>query len=173
MAERTTGRAESGRRVPLAALAFSLACALVHLPGNAQEAPGSVTRAPAAPAAVPEPEVVNVMMGAWAAEIPAETGGTLDWRLELDASGAFALQVTPPGGIPETRTGTYQIDARAVRLIFPGAADETDPNSTALNLSDARSLETYFYRLLGPDRLAFRPTLCSVDPCQWIAERVE
>lgn len=168
-----TGGAMAGRAGRMRLAALLLVCALAPLPGLAQEAPESVTRAPAAPAAVPEPEVVSVMMGAWAAEIPAETGGTLDWRLELDASGTFTLQVTPPGGSPETRSGTYQIDTRAVRLIFPGAADETDPNSTALNLSDARSLETYFYRLLGPDRLAFRPTLCSVDPCQWIAERTE
>ena len=167
-------------RRPLRASAV-LACALVAaMPAAGQEPPPpapdateSATRAPAAPAFVPAPDVVEVMMGAWTAEIPAEVGGTIHWQLELRADGAFSIQVTPVSGVTETRTGTYQIDSRSVRLIFPGMADESDPNSTALNLSDARSLETYFYRLLGPDRLAFRPTLCPMDPCQWIAERAE
>jgi hypothetical protein len=153
------------------ALALALACAAAA-PSPAQQPAESATRAPAAPAAVPEPEVVSVMMGAWAAEIPDAGGGTLAWRLELRPDGRFTLNVSD-GDQPETRTGTYEIDARSVRLIFPGAAEESSPNSTALSLSDARSLETYFYRLLGPDRLAFRPTLCSVDPCQWIAERAD
>jgi hypothetical protein len=155
------------------AVALAMPAAAQEPPAPAPDATESATRAPAPPAMVPAPDVIEVMMGAWTAEIPAEVGGTIHWQLELRADGQFSIQVTPASGVTETRSGTYQIDSRSVRLIFPGMADESDPNSTALNLSDARSLETYFYRLLGPNRLAFRPTLCPMDPCQWIAERVE
>lgn len=143
---------------------------------NAQSSPAgaseSPSRAPAAPQSVPDPEVVEVIVGVWQAEIRDDSGGTSAWRLDLRADGEFAMQVTDEGAT-RTRNGVYQVDAMSMRLIYPGSTDETDPNSTALNLADARSLETYFYRLLGPDRIAFRPTLCSFDPCQWIADRVE
>ncbi|MGF1623352.1 MAG: hypothetical protein ACFCVH_00600 [Alphaproteobacteria bacterium] len=162
-------------RCPRAARA-ALAClplvATPVLPAWSQEESLPATRAPAAPALVPEPEVVAVMMGVWTAQIPDEFGGSTGWRLKLQPDGRFNIQLTADGQT-EVRSGTYEIDARSVRLIFPGMADDSDPNSTALNLSDARSLETYFYRLLGANRLAFRPTLCRVDPCQWIAERAE
>lgn len=160
-----------------AALVIGLAAG-VHQAVLAQSEPtqsesGGTTRAPAAPDVVPEPEVVAVMMGAWEATIPADYGGITGWRLELRPNGEFFMVVNDAGGGTESRRGSYEINAQTVRLFFPTAADETDPNSTALNLADARSLETYFYRLLGPDRLAFRPTLCRTDPCQWIAERAE
>jgi hypothetical protein len=138
-------------------------------PADATQSP---SRAPAAPVTVPDPEVVEVIVGVWQAEISDGSGGTSEWRLDLQPDGVFAMQVTEHGET-RTRVGSYQVDAMSMRLIYPGAADEADPNSTALNLSDARSLETYFYRLLGPDRMAFRPTLCSFDPCQWIADREE
>lgn len=159
-------------RVLGAALVFLLAAGAA-LPAHAQSGPGGETRAPAPPDVVPEPEVVAVMMGTWEATIAEDYGGITDWRLELRPDGDFFMVVHDAGGGTESRQGNYEIDAQTVRLFFPTSADETDPNSTALNLADARSLETYFYRLLGPDRLAFRPTLCRTDPCQWIAERVE
>lgn len=139
--------------------------------GHAQSEP--VTRAPAAPTLVPDPAVVAMMMGAWKAQISEDGGRTMTWQLQLNDDGGFTMQLTEPGGEPEIRSGIYEIDSRSVRLIYPGTSDENDPNSTALNLEDARSLETYFYRLLDTDRMAFRPTLCRNDPCQWIADRVK
>ena len=136
---------------------------------SASEAP---SRAPEAPESIPDPEVLDVIVGVWQAEIADGGGGPGAWQLDLRDGGTFEMRVTEDGET-QTRTGVYEADAMSVRLIYPGSTDESDPNSTALNLSDARSLETYFYRLLGPDRLAFRPTLCRYDPCQWIADRVE
>ncbi|MEZ5668902.1 MAG: hypothetical protein R3F55_15965 [Alphaproteobacteria bacterium] len=167
--------AAATRRNAFRALVLGL-LALAFAPAGAwaQAAPGdAATRSPSVPEAVPAPEVVAVVVGTWEAQIPDAYGGMEIWRLVIAPGGDAALEVTGAAGAMSARAGRYQIDSRTIRLIVPGQADETDPNSTALNLQDAHSLETYFYRLLGPDRLAFRPTLCRVDPCQWIAERVE
>lgn len=165
-----SGRGSTMRNLMAATVCLGLG-ALAATPGHAQSEP--VTRAPAAPTLVPDPGVVALMMGAWNAEIPGDGGRTLTWQLQLNDDGGFTMQLSEPGGVPEIRSGIYEIDSRSVRLIYPGSSDENDPNSTALNLEDARSLETYFYRLLDSNRMAFRPTLCRNDPCQWIANRVK